>query len=51
MKILWTLSLVLWVSACASRESHEVGCDSRLQPINLPKPKSSAVVTPVRSQP
>ncbi len=51
MKILLTLSLILWLSACASGESHEVRCDTRLQPINLPKPKNSAVVAPVRSVP
>jgi len=51
MKICWILSVILWVSACASQASHEVRCDARLQPINLPKPKSSAVVAPVRSQP
>lgn len=47
MRICWILSLILWVSACASQASHEVRCDARLQPINLPKPKSSAIAAPV----
>ena len=46
MKVLLTLSLFLWVSGCASQASHEVRCDVRLQPINLPMPKSSAAAAP-----
>ena len=46
MKVYWILSLILWVSACASQASHEVRCDARLQPINLPEPKSSAAAAP-----
>jgi hypothetical protein len=39
---LW-MSLCLLLSACAS---HEVRCDSRLQPINNPKASTAAIATP-----
>jgi hypothetical protein len=51
MKTLLTLSVIFLVSACASREPQEVRCDIRLQPINLPKSKSSALVAPARIVP
>jgi hypothetical protein len=47
----WILSVIFLVSACASREPQEVRCDGRLQPINLPKSKSSALVAPARIVP
>jgi len=48
MKNRWILLLILCLSACAS---HELRCDGRLQPINLPKGNASTLVDPVRSGP
>jgi len=48
MKNRWIALLLLCLTACAS---HELRCDGRLQPINLPKAKASTLAAPVRSGP